>query len=65
MAYQHNDSIIRNPDDPWDREWGTGSMVAVVVAVVIMAGILGYGATKTTEMPMNNSSRTSQPNMSG
>jgi hypothetical protein len=36
---------VRNPDDPWHREWGTGSVIAAIVAVVIMAGIIAYGAS--------------------
>jgi hypothetical protein len=43
MAYQENDRI-RNPDDPWQREWGTGSVIASLVSIVIMVGIVAYGA---------------------
>ena len=38
MTYRDNDRI-RNPDDPWHREWGIGSIIASLVAIVIMAGI--------------------------
>jgi hypothetical protein len=64
MAYQDNESIIRNPDDPWDREWGTGSIVAGVVAILIMAGILAYGATRATDVPAH-STTISQPSSTG
>jgi hypothetical protein len=43
MAYQDNE-IVKNPDDPWQRQWGTGSVIASLVAVVIMASIVAYGA---------------------
>jgi len=43
MTYQH-DYRISNPDDPWRREWGTGSVIAALVSIVIMAGIVAYGA---------------------
>jgi hypothetical protein len=39
-----SDEIIKNPNDPWQREWGTGSAILSVIAVVIMAGIVAYGA---------------------
>ena len=42
---------VRNPDDPWKREWGTGSMVAGIAAIVIMAGIIAYGANRTSTQP--------------
>ena len=35
---------IKNPDDPYNREWGTGSIITVIVAIVIMAGIIAYEA---------------------
>jgi hypothetical protein len=44
MTYQDEDRI-RNPNDPWQREWGTGSMITVLLATAIMAGIIVYGAT--------------------
>jgi hypothetical protein len=43
MTYQH-DYRISNPNDPWRREWGTGSAIAALVSIVIMAGIVAYGA---------------------
>jgi hypothetical protein len=54
MTYLDNDRI-KNPNDPWQREWGAGSMVIGIVTIVIMAGILAYGATKATEMPTRSS----------
>jgi hypothetical protein len=48
MAYQDDDRIT-NPDDPYDRQWGTGSVITVIVASVIMVGIIAYGATTNTE----------------
>ena len=42
---------IRNPNDPWQREWGAGSVIAATLAIVIMAGILAYGATRATDLP--------------
>jgi hypothetical protein len=59
MTYRDNDRI-RNPDDPWHREWGIGSIIASLVAIVIMAGILAYGATQATDMPTRRST-ISQP----
>jgi hypothetical protein len=41
MTYQ--DPVVRNPNDPWRREWGTDSVIATIVAIVIMAGIIAYG----------------------
>ena len=43
----HNDRIT-NPDDPYDREWGTGTAVTVIVAILIMAGIVAYEASMAT-----------------
>jgi hypothetical protein len=43
MTYQ--DPVVRNPNDPWRREWGTGSVIATIVAIVIMAGIIAYGTS--------------------
>ena len=63
MTYRDNDRI-KNPDDPWHREWGIGSIIASLVAIVIMAGILAYGATQATDMP-TRSSTISQPTTSG
>ena len=31
MTDPYNDRIT-NPDDPYDREWGTGTAVTVIVA---------------------------------
>ena len=57
---------VRNPDDPWNREWGTGSMVASTVAIVIMAGIIAYGASRTsTNTATGPSSAISQPSTTG
>jgi hypothetical protein len=53
MTYQGNDRI-RNPNDPWQREWGTGSVITSIVAMVIMAGILAYGATRAAETGTNS-----------
>jgi hypothetical protein len=41
MTYQDEDRI-RNPNDPWQREWGTGTAITILVAM-IMAGIIVYG----------------------
>jgi hypothetical protein len=43
MTYQ--DPVVRNPNDPWGREWGIGSVIATIVAIVIMAGIIAYGTS--------------------
>jgi hypothetical protein len=43
MTYQ--DPVVSNPNDPWRREWGTGSVIATIVAIVIMAGIIAYGTS--------------------
>ena len=39
-----NESVT-NPNDPCHREWGSGSVTATIVAIVIMVGIIAYGAT--------------------
>jgi hypothetical protein len=64
MTYQDND-CIKNPNDPWQREWGTGSAITSVVAIVIMAGILVYGATRITETGTNSTTILQQPNTTG
>ena len=46
---------ITNPDDPYDREWGTGTAVTVIVAILIMAGIVAYEASTTTETGVSSS----------
>jgi hypothetical protein len=52
MAHPHPDNwSVRNPDDPWHREWGIGSVIATIVAVVIMAGIIAYGASVGAKTP--------------
>jgi hypothetical protein len=57
---------VRNPDDPWNREWGTGSMVAGIVAIMIIAGIIAYGASSTsTNTATGPSSAISQPSTTG
>jgi hypothetical protein len=48
MTYQ--DPVVRNPNDPWRREWGTGSVIVTIVAIVIMAGIIAYGTSTGTKM---------------
>jgi hypothetical protein len=35
---------IRNPDDPWNRQWGIGSAITGIVVIVILVGIIAYGA---------------------
>jgi hypothetical protein len=47
MTFQ--DDHITNPDDPYDREWGTGTAVTVIVAILIMAGIVAYEASTVTD----------------
>jgi hypothetical protein len=56
MTYpdSRNDHIT-NPDDPYDREWGIGSALNVIVAVLIMAGIVAYEASTTTETGVSSS----------
>ena len=56
----YNDRIT-NPDDPYDREWGTGTAVTVIVAILIMAGIVAYEASTAT----GPSSMISQPTTTG
>jgi hypothetical protein len=45
MMYADPDPI-RNPDDPWNREWGGDSVITGIVAIVIMVGIIAYGASR-------------------
>ena len=52
MTHQESDNAsVRNPNDPWHREWGTGSVIATITAIVIMAGIIAYGASTGTKTP--------------
>ena len=44
MTYQ--DPTVRNPNDPWRREWSTGSVITTLVAIVIMAGIIACGTVR-------------------
>jgi hypothetical protein len=64
MTYADNDHI-RNPDDPYDREWGTGSVITVIAAIVIMAGIVAYEASTATNTETGASSSISQPTTAG
>ena len=48
------DTSVTNPNDPCHREWGSGSVTATIVAIVIMVGIIAYGATTATKMPPNS-----------
>jgi len=48
-----NESVT-NPNDPCHREWGSGSVTATIVAIVIMVGIITYGATTATKAPPNS-----------
>jgi hypothetical protein len=43
MTYQHDERIM-NPNDPWQREWGGGSVIVSLVSIMFMAGIVAYGA---------------------
>ena len=61
MAYQ--DDRIANPDDPYDREWGIGSALKVIVAILIMSGIVAYEGTRTAITDTGVSS--SQPTTTG
>jgi hypothetical protein len=54
MAYQDDDRIT-NPDDPYGREWGIGSVITAIAAIVIMAGIVAYEATTNTETGTSSS----------
>jgi hypothetical protein len=61
----YNDRIS-NPDDPWNRQWGGGSAIAEIVAIVIIAGIIAYGAHRTGTTTATGQSRTiSQPTTAG
>jgi hypothetical protein len=51
MHRDPDNESVRNPNDPWHREWGTGSAIATIVAIVIMAGIIAYGASTATKTP--------------
>jgi hypothetical protein len=50
----YNDRIA-NPDDPYDREWGTGTAVTVIVAILVMASIVAYEASTATETGVSSS----------
>ena len=52
MTHRDPDNeLVTNPNDPCHREWGSGSVTATIVAIVIMVGILAYGATTATKRP--------------
>ena len=56
-----HDDRITNPDDPYDREWGTGTAVTVIVAILIIAGIVAYEASTATDTRVSSTlSRTTQ-----
>jgi len=55
MAYQQDNGRITNPDDPYNREWGTGSIITVIVAIVIMVGIVSFEAATNTETGTSSS----------
>jgi hypothetical protein len=57
MTYPDPDPI-RNPDDPWNRQWGSGTVITGIVAIVILAGIIAYGATKTATTGPNSTTNT-------
>jgi hypothetical protein len=46
----HQDPVVSNPNDPWRREWGTGSVITTIIAIVIMAGIIAYGTSRGSKM---------------
>jgi len=57
MTHRDSDNgSVRNPNDPWHREWGTSSVIATIVAIVIMAGIIAYGASTGTKAATGPSS---------
>ena len=60
----YNDRIT-NPDDPYDREWGIGSALKVIVAILIMSGIVAYEGTRTATTDTGVSSTISQPATTG
>jgi hypothetical protein len=64
MTHQDNDRI-RNPNDPWRREWGTGSVIVSLIAIVVMTGILVYGATRVTETGTHSTTTLQQPSTTG
>jgi hypothetical protein len=43
MTYHDADRIM-NPNDPWQREWGAGSVIVSLVSILCMAGIVAYSA---------------------
>jgi hypothetical protein len=54
MTHRDPDNeLVRNPNDPCHREWGSGSVTATIVAIVVMVGIIAYGATTATKTPPN------------
>ncbi len=58
--------IIRNPNDPWHRAWGTGSTLIGMVAIVVMALIVAYGASRNdADRATGPSSTISQPSSTG
>jgi hypothetical protein len=57
FAMTHRDpdnGSVTNPNDPYHREWGSGSVTATIVAIAIMVGIIAYGATTATKTPPNS-----------
>ena len=56
MHRDPDNGSVRNPNDPWHREWGISSVIATIVAIVIMAGIIAYGASTGTKTATGPSS---------
>ena len=48
-----------------DREWGAGTAVTAIVAILIMARIVAYEGTKTATTGTGVSSSISQPTATG
>src|SRR5262249_28850515 len=54
-APRHPDNeSVTNPNDPCHREWGSGGGHGTIDAIVIMVGIIAYGATTATKTPPNS-----------
>ena len=49
-----DNELVTNPNDPYHRAWGSGSVTATIVAIVIMVGIIAYGATTAIKTPPNS-----------
>jgi len=66
MTDTDDDIYITNPNDPYQREWGIGSIVTTMAVAVVIAGIVTYEASRTAiHIPTKPSSTVPQSTTAG